>query len=196
MKKIVGAMFTLLISTVCVAQNDKGNEKLEVDFCGVDFSTVNIIGAGETEEKFINAFEGINGLMLSEPKKYNVGKFLDLDVASTDIANAIKQIDKLDDVDFKNRKQEIISLKKILNAYPSTEGNILIIIAKELNKGRNMGYFMAVIFDGESKEIISKVNFSGKAGGFGLRNFWAGSLYKGMKKYNPNKSDSSKNYYE
>lgn len=196
MKKIAVSIFTLLISTICVAQSNEGNEKLVVDFYGVDFSTVNVIGAGETDEKFLDAFEGINGLMLSEPKKYNVGKFLDLDVASTDISDAIKQIDKLEDVDFKNRKQEKISLKKILNAYPSTDGNVLIIIAKELNKGRNMGHFMAVIFDGESKEIISKANFSGKAGGFGLRNFWAGSLYKGMKKYNPNKSDSSNNYYE
>lgn len=196
MKKIAVVIFTLLISTICVAQSNEGNDKLVVDFYGVDFSTVNVIGAGETEEKFLDAFDGINGLMLSEPKKYNVGKFLDLDVVSTYIADAIKQIDKLENVDFKNKKKEKISLRKILDVYPSTEGNILIIIAKELNKGRNMGHFMAVVFDGESKEIISKVNFSGKAAGFGLRNFWAGSLYKGMKKYNPNKSDSSNDYYE
>jgi hypothetical protein len=185
MKKIGIAIFALLISTLSIAQNNKGNERLVVDFYGVDFSTVNVVGASETDDKFLIAFDGINGLMLSEPRKYNVGKFLNLDVASTDITEATKQIDKLEGVDFKNKKQEDIPLKEILNAYPTVDANILIIVAKELNKGQNMGHFMAVVFDGETKEIISKTNLSGKAAGFGLRNFWAGSLFKAMKAYRP-----------
>lgn len=181
MKKILLFAVALFFVTVGQAQNKNNNESVKVDFYGIDFSAVNVIGAAETDDKFMVAFAGINQLLITEQNKYDVGKFLKLDVQSLDIDHAVSRIDKLKDVKFKNNKKSNISLEEIIGSYPSSQGQILLIIAKELNKRTNMGAFIAIVFDGNSKKIISQQEFSGEAKGFGLRNFWAGSLYNGLK---------------
>lgn len=181
MKKILLFAVVILFATVGQAQNKNMQETTKVDFYGVDFSAVNVIGATETADKFMIAFDGINQLIISEQSKYDVGKFLKLDVQSLDIDHAVSQIDKLKDVKFKNNKSSKISLEEIISSYPVTQGNVLLIVAKELNKSNNRGVFIAVVFDGNDKKIISEQEFSGKARGFGLRNFWAGALYNGLK---------------
>lgn len=182
MKKIFLLAVAILFVTVCVceAQNKSKKETVKVNFYGVDFSSVNVVGADETEDKFMTAFAGINQLLISEQSKYNVGKFLNLDILSLQIGYAIEQIDKLKDVTFKDNKDSKISLEEIIKSYPATEENSLFIVAKELNKSTNTGTFIAVIFDA-NKQIIYEQEFSGKAGGFGLRNFWANALYNGLK---------------
>lgn len=181
MKKIFLFAVTLFLVSVCVAQSKNKKETVKVDFYGIDFSQVKVVGAAETEDQFITAFANINQLLISEQSKYDVGKFLKFDVQSLDIDHAISQVDKLKGVKFKNSKKPEVSLKDIIESYPVKQGNILLIVAKELNKGTNTGTFVAVVFDGEKKEIISEQQFSGKARGFGLRNFWAGALYNGLK---------------
>lgn len=181
MKRIFLFAVALFLVTICGAQNKNEKKAMEVDFYGVDFSAVNVAGAAETELKFMTAFAGINQLLVSEQSKYNVGKFLKLNIQSLNIDHAISQVDKLKDVKFKDNRGSKISLKEIVESYPTTTGNALLIVAKELNKSTNKGTFVAVVFDGEKKEIISEQEFSGKSGGFGLRNFWAGALYDGLK---------------
>jgi len=39
-----------------------------------------------------------------------------------------------------------------------------------------------IAFDIATRKILSKREVSGKAGGFGLRNYWAGSVYNIIKK--------------
>ena len=74
-----------------------------------------------------------------------------------------------------------MSIEEIIKAYPSNQGNMLLIVATELNKLNGYGSFVAVVFNGETKEIISSKKISGKPSGFGLRNYWAGSLYNSLK---------------
>ncbi len=59
----------------------------------------------------------------------------------------------------------------------------LVVIGVMLNKPENKGTFQWVFFDEGTREIIYKKEVSGKAGGFGIRNFWAGSIMKIMKKW-------------
>lgn len=181
MKKILLFAVAILFATIGQSQNKNKKETIKVDFYGVDFSAVNVVGAAETEEKFMTAFAAINQLLVSEQSKYDVGKFLKFDVQSLDIDHAVSQIYKLKDVKFKDNKDPKISLKEVIKSYPVTQGKVLLIVAKELNKNQNRGVFTAVVFDGNDKQIIYEQEFSGKAGGFGLRNFWAGALYNGLK---------------
>lgn len=179
MKKIL--FFAMLLSvTMCFAQKTK--DKTKVYFYGVDFSDVNVVGATESESNFINAFEGINGLFITEPKKYDIAKFLNLDVLSTDCKIANEELAILKDTNFINKESEEIDIPAIIAKYPSNEHFGLVIIAKELNKPYNKGTFIAVIYDGTTHQILSSREFSGKAKGFGLRNYWAGALYSGLKK--------------
>ncbi len=181
MKKITLFVLTLLISLSAFAKNDRFDGT--VDFLGIDFSSVDIIGAEETREEFHEAFEGINILMYTEPRKYDISKYLDVYVKSIDTDNAIDRI-KLHDTDnYLKADRGDIDIEKIIKKYPKNEGAQLLIIAKELNKGREYGVFQAVIFDGESRDIISSIEFYGNPRGFGLRNYWAGALYNGLKNF-------------
>ncbi|MEG1553478.1 MAG: hypothetical protein RSB93_00765 [Rikenellaceae bacterium] len=182
MKKLLTVVMMLAIVSVCAAQGKNKTEKVKVDFYGIDFTDVNVIGANETSEKFIDAFEQINGLFFSEASKYNVAEFFNLEVASTDTETATDQLDSLQNVKFKNQKHSNVDINKIVAAYPESDINGFLIIAKELNKGANTGTFIAVMFNGQTKQILSQKEFTGKAHGFGLRNFWAGSFYDGMKR--------------
>ena len=152
-----------------------------IEFLGIDFSCVNIVGAEENEEQFHEAFEGINGLIHMEPKKYNISKFLRLNINEINTQTARQRINLHND-DYFSKENRKISIDQIIKAYPSKEGNMLLIIATELNKPMGKASFVAVIFNGESKEIYGKQELNGKAGGFGLRNYCAGSFYNSLKK--------------
>ena len=51
------------------AQNPEAWED-KLTFYGIDFSMASVVGASESAEEFIEAFSGINQLLLSEPDKY------------------------------------------------------------------------------------------------------------------------------
>lgn len=178
MRRILFFLMAMAVSFSVFAQKQ---EKQKVSFYGVDFSSVNVVGADESNDQFIDAFARINGLLLSEPAKYDVAKYLNLEVETTNIDVAVKQTEKLAGGNFRNKQVHEISLRDIAASYPDVDGNVLVIVAKELNKGRNSGTFIALIFDGKSKDVLSQREFTGKSKGFGLRNFWAGALYSGMK---------------
>lgn len=167
--------------TSSVAQNKSKQERIQVDFYGIDFTEVNVVGAEETQERFVTAFGQINGLMISEQKKYNIGKYFNLNVVSTDVDHAINRLHGLQNIDFKDQETGQPDLARIVADYPSSDNNGMVIVAKELNKLTNVGKFIAVIYDGQTKQILFEKEFSGKAGGFGLRNYWAGAFYNGIK---------------
>lgn len=177
MKRII-IIFTVLLSTSSLFAQ---KQKPTAEFYGVDFSQVNVIGAIDPEDKLIEAFVAINELVQHEQAKYDVGKYLKHTITFTNIEKAIDQTKTLEGKEFKNQKLQTIDVKAIIDAYPQTESKVIVIVAKELNKSRNNGTYIALIFDGTTKEIISQKEFNGKSGGFGLRNFWAGSLYVGLK---------------
>ncbi len=155
--------------------------RLSVELLGVDFSMVDVIGADEMPGQFHKAFYGINTLMHTEPGKYNFAKFLKLNVESISVTTATERSSQNED-NYLERSKEGVDITKILSSYPSSSGNKLLVIAIELNKSSLKAHYKAVIFDGESKEVISITDLIGKPGGFGLRNYWAGGLYDGLKR--------------
>ena len=50
-----------------------------------------------------------------------------------------------------------------------------------MNKPQNRAYYELITFNIATREILSQKEVNGKAGGFGLRNFWAGSIYSVIK---------------
>ena len=64
---------------------------------------------------------------------------------------------------------------------PQTEGVGVVLVAKLLNKPMSKATYELITFDISTREILSKREVSGKAGGFGLRNYWAGSVYNIIK---------------
>ncbi|SEA26961.1 hypothetical protein SAMN05216365_11063 [Porphyromonadaceae bacterium NLAE-zl-C104] len=190
MKKIL--LVAIVLVCMGASQNvgaQKGDLK-DIDhlsFYGVDFTYAKVYGADETAHQFLDAFIRINDLFESEPKAYSASKAFG--VRSDELFNRqVKQ-----DVDNIPRSE----LFTDDNKYAVTDADIdqvvakiekqgdsqygAVIVAGLLNKTANHGTFTFVVFDQDTKEIIFQQEATGKARGFGLRNFWAGALRAAMK---------------
>lgn len=183
MKKLLTAA-CCLIALTGFAQ--KGKIQVSADFFGVDFSCVSVIGAAEEPGAFIKVFNAINQLFLAEPKKYDVGGFTGIDILSTNIETANESLGALAAEQFMPRNEPIdwqAQLPQIIARYNNGSGNKgLLLVATTLDKGNGVGQYIAVLFDSATGEIIRQCDIAGKPGGFGLRNFWAGSVYNALKK--------------
>ena len=167
MKKLL-SIALCLIAVSGFAQ--KGKTKMAADFYGVDYSCVSVVGANEQPAEFIKAFEAINRLFLSEPNVEQANEALG--------GLAAEQFTP------RSTKADIAAqLPGILARYDNGSGNKgLVLIATTLDKGNGIGYYTAVLFDPATQEVILQMDMAGKPGGFGLRNYWAGSVYNALKK--------------
>lgn len=140
MKKLL-SIALCLIAVSGFAQ--KGKTKMAADFYGVDYSCVSVVGANEQPAEFIKAFEAINRLFLSEPKKYDVAGFTGIDILSTNVEQANEALGGLAAEQFTPRstKADIAAqLPGILARYDNGSGNKgLVLIATTLDKGNGMG---------------------------------------------------------
>ncbi|MBK5720109.1 hypothetical protein JGH11_04410 [Dysgonomonas sp. Marseille-P4677] len=190
MKKLILVM-ALLASICSFAQNKEILKDInKVEFYGVDFSHVKVYEAKESSEQFKIAFQDINNLFISEAKKYNVSKALNREVAGVHVDNVKDRAYKIDTKDLftSNADYQIEdnTIKDILKSLEinEKEGTGVILIAIKLNKLQNRGYYRVVFFDIKTRDVIDSWNTDGKARGFGLRNFWAHSVYNVLKDMN------------
>lgn len=161
----------------------------KIDYYGVDYSIAKVIGAKETAGQFKTAFDGINQLMVAESNKYNVGKFFKKEEVELLLNPTTTNNNGIDGTQlfttnrgFKLSEEAIKGLVKNYVLEPKSEVG-MVIIAELLQKESNMGNYYVVFFNTQSREILLSRHTSGKARGFGLRNYWAGSIYDVMKEW-------------
>lgn len=151
---------------------------------GVDFSHARVYAAEESVEQFANAFKAINLLFITEPEKYDFSLIMNkrVSVVVEPVMNIISACDysglKTYDNTYANPDYSAIIKNYTLS---QTEGTGIVMIAKMLDKPMRQAVYELITFDIASREILSKREVKGKAGGFGLRNFWAGSIYQVIK---------------
>ena len=185
MKKII-LLFFLSVSMMTFGQN---NDYQNVTFFGVDYSVAKVYGSDNTPFQFQDAFYGINRLFLTEPKKYNVEKFLGVDISAVDLEPVEKQIANI------NLSELLINgyggyelsnqqIEKAINTLPvaSKQGTGLVVVAEVLNKASQRGSYKIVFFDIPTRKVLEIREGKGKAQGFGLRNYWAHSVRDAIKK--------------
>lgn len=161
--------------------------KISMDFVGLDFSNVKLIGSegfsdpAKIQNYYFNTW---NGLMVSEEEKYSIKKAfmkneVDYHLGVVEALNA--EVDYIDLVqnsapeDFSKEK-----LQKIINQYDTKnlENKLAIsFVVHSLNKFQERAYVHVVIFDTKSKKILFNKRMSGEARGFGFRNYWMGAIY-------------------
>lgn len=175
-------LFMLLCTFSITMLNAQNNEKIYV--YGIDYSYAKVYAADESVEQFAKAFEGINMLIITEPDKYDFSRIIDKRVDVV-IEPMLKVVTSADYTNLKslNSTYEEPKYSEIVKDYnvPQTEGIGLVLIAKLLNKPMGKGIYELITFDISTREILSKREVSGKTGGFGLRNYWAGSIYNVIK---------------
>lgn len=186
MKKVFFLVF-LATSILTFAQSNKAllSEIHEIKFYGVDYSLAKIFGAAETTEQFKSAFNGINNLFITEPKKYDVGKMVNKQVTEISL-DAVKEVNgKVNDLFTTNKSYSLTEqqIDQAIRTLPiaKEQGTGLVVIAELLDKAENRGHYQVVFFNIETKSVIASWPANGKAKGFGLRNYWAASVYKALK---------------
>ncbi|MGH1337873.1 MAG: hypothetical protein ACRBFS_17260 [Aureispira sp.] len=190
MKLFLAICFVLLQFNVLEAQELKkffNSSKVTVDFVGLDFSNVQLVGAeGFTDPPKIQNyyFPVWNGLLLSEISKYDVkGAFYKDNVTyELEVVEAVnEEVEYIDLVTNSSPKsftdQEI---QKIVRAYGTKNLQSdfgLTFIVHSLNKLQERAYIYVVIFNPKTKKVLFSERMSGEARGFGFRNYWAGAVY-------------------
>ncbi|MGM9790584.1 MAG: hypothetical protein ACI3Y9_09840 [Candidatus Cryptobacteroides sp.] len=195
MKKTVLTMAALFAGYVLTfAQNPEAWED-KFTFYGIDFSLARVVGASESEEEFIEAFKGINGLFLSEPEKYvqSLATRMKKEITAVDIDPVLAVIDEIDTEEIKiNKTAELLSEDDLKYALLGLDikpdnGLGLLVVCGGLDKGTEYGTFYYVIFDNRDMSILDTWASKGKSGGIGLCNYWARSFYRTIAEINPSK---------
>lgn len=188
MKKLI--FFLFLASTLLAfGQNsDALSEINTIKFYGVDYSMARVYGAKESPTQFKNTFTEINDLFLTQPNKFDISKFTGkrVEAVSLQAVNEVNGKINVRDLETTNREFTLDAeqITQAIRQLPIAKeaGTGVVLVAKLLSKADNNGSYQMVYFNTETKEIIDSFPINGKSMGFGLRNFWAGSVYKALKK--------------
>ena len=194
LKKCLLASFVLVAVCLSVtgshAQSLKdffADEATPLTYLGVDFSVTKVEGEAATADEIVSKFEPINSVIVVESKKYDVaGSFRRASV--TNSLEAIKKINagvdpgkiKTDAVGDVTKGLTDADIEKHVKKYELSgkKGIGLVFIMDGMSKTNKEAYVYATLIDLSTKKVLLSERITGKAQGFGFRNYWAGTIYK------------------
>jgi hypothetical protein len=202
MKKLLLFAF-LLIAGMTYGQDTKALWELgKITFYGVDFNKAKVFGATETPAEFVGVYGAINQLFIGEAKKYDPTKAFG--VYANVSVDAVAQRNNAADKDHMMTGESAFLLSKgdvesevraLKSAVKEKEGYGAVLVANLLNKAASKATYDVVIFDIATGQVLCDQKVTRSAQGFGLRNYWAGSVHDAMgaiKKLNLRVFDNSK----
>ena len=201
MKKLLFILFVIIPGMMFPLEKNDGQQVPKMNFYGVDFTLVKTFGVKEEPGKVAKAFEEINKLIVSETKKYPYGNFFTKYIREIDQSKELKKIQfttfdnvSIDEAIYRARIMNEAGMPTYSKTFKIDEAAVVALV-KSFNTGKDIGYgvlyvaelldkeagignYIAVCFNVKTKKIVFTDRVSGKAGGFGLRNYWASSLEK------------------
>ena len=181
MKKTLLFLFCMISSLVLNAQKNE----IKTYAYGVDFTHAKVFAAKESVEDFAKAFYDINMLLVRESDKYDFSRVVKQPVylVMEPMLKVTSEASYDDIVTLSNMCDEPDCAEIIKNyELPQTEGIGIVIIAKMLDKPKACAIYDMVLFDIATRDILKKKEVVGDAEGFGLRNYWARSVYNVLRK--------------
>lgn len=191
---IIRKVFTLTILIcscfISATQAQKLKDFLEntdtpFTWLGVDFTQARLLGDAAASD--INRhFAGINDVIRNEPKKYDVkGAFhrssVDFDLSETNARNADINVDKMkseNEADYSRLKPEDIT--KLVKGYKfgDKKGIGVLFVMEAMSKTEKEAAMYVTVVDMGSRNVLMTERMTGKAQGFGFRNYWAYTVHK------------------
>ena len=187
-KSIVFMLSFLLASTVFGQdKSDVFNPSTEITWLGLDFSGAKFIGDRErlgSESDIRHLIDAINELMIKEADKYNVAAA----IQKKKVENAIEvtnehnaELDVLAMISAEGKDHVHLNpsdVQEIISSYDFTgkSGIGLIFNVESFNKLIEEGSFWITFVNMGNKEILFTERLTAPPSGFGMRNFWAGSV--------------------
>jgi hypothetical protein len=177
----------LVVPGFAQTKSDVFNPSTEITWLGLDFSGAKFIGDRErlgSESDIRHLLEAINDLMVKEADKYNVAAALKrksveiaIDIskehnAELDILSMISAEGK----DHIHLKPE--DVEQIIATYDFKDktGVGLLFNVESFNKLIEEGSFWITFVNMGTKEVLFTERLTAPPSGFGMRNFWAGSV--------------------
>lgn len=164
---------------------------VSVTWLGLDFSHAKMIGdfaqfkeaggqsAADIKNRFYPAW---NNVIIHEQKKYDIGAMLrkedivyDIDMMTK--LNAATPLESIEGIIVPNYKKEDIAGFVKEYKVGDKKGIGVVFLVECFNKNAEKAVIHFVAFNMVTKEVLLHERLSGKPKGFGLRNFWAGSIY-------------------
>jgi hypothetical protein len=163
------------------------DESTPLTYLGVDFSAAKIEGEAATANEIVNKFEPINSVIITEPKKYDVaGSFKRSSVVN--YLDAVNKVNagvnpgsiKINAVTDLEKGLVPADIDKHVKKYDlaGKKGIGLVFIMDGMSKTNKEAYVYATLIDMTSKKVLLTERFTGKAQGFGFRNYWAYTIFK------------------
>lgn len=186
------ALFCIVLTQAQRKEDLFTNSGVPVTWLGVDYSHVKLIGefsqfadAGQQGSHEIRNkyFPAWNHLILKERAKYDVQGMLRKDNMIYDIGmiNDLNATTPLEDLEANNppsySRTEIEAFVKRYDI-KSPKGIGIVFIAESMNDYTKEAYYHFVAFNMQTKEILLQEKIMGRPRGFGLRNYWAGSIFE------------------
>jgi hypothetical protein len=190
--RFLGLLLLLAGAQTVLAQTtfkDFFNEQTPVTYLGVDFTDVKIAGLTDFDIRDLKDrhFSSINNLVVNEKeaKKYDFSKFFhrsntQKDITAVETHNAKIDADKIKSTGGSDENRfTAASIEKLVKGYSFSgkKGIGVLLIAEAFSKTKEEGVIHAVFIDLSNSKVLYTEKFSEKAGGIGLRNYWAKTVY-------------------
>jgi hypothetical protein len=187
-------MFVFTCSYVTVAQSfpSEKYKSEKITWLGLDFTLAKLVdqfaftNPPHLVSHYIPAW---NSFVNTESSKYDVRKYLrksdmKIDLDFTNNYNGPINPDNL--VQGKIYSLESDLVRKDTKKYNSTglEGIGVVLYVESFNKNILLASFWFTLIDLKSGDVLFMDKISGKPGGFGVRNYWAGAFLKSLKSIN------------
>lgn len=187
--KTIALMFALAAVSPVFAQSksDVFNPDTEIIWLGLDFTGAKFIGDRErlgSTSDIRHLLDALNELMVKEADKYNVAAAL----KRKQVQNAIEvtmehnaELDILSLISAEDNDHVHLSpdlVEQIISDYDfkGKSGIGLIFNVESLNKLIEEGSFWVTFVNMGTKEVLFTERLTAPPSGFGMRNFWAGSV--------------------
>lgn len=188
---IVALCFGLFASLSAQAQfftNDAKTTWLGIDFSRLqfegDFTQFKDAGAMTPTQIRDKYFDSWNSLIRDEPKKFNLEEALQKN-------EVVREVDFFKSKNAQSNPKSVSSstefsqsdIKKYVSGYnfKGKSGYGALMIAESFRKDAKEGAFHFVVVDMSSRRIVAQERIVADAGGFGMRNYWAGAISNAIK---------------
>jgi len=169
---------------------DVFNPETMIAYLGIDFTNVKVIGHqdGEVMDLVDRQFSAINQLVLDESKKYDVAGALRRPTVRPDLSfvtakNKTISVETIKSTDVADEKHlGEADINKIVKGYNfgGKEGIGFLMVMESMSKKSERGSIYLTFVDMATSKVLYTERVTEKCGGFGLRNYWAKSIYEAI----------------
>ncbi len=199
-------IFSLAVSAHAQTKNDIFSSNTPVTWLGLDFTQVRFVGDRDVwadTGRTLETLESLNNLMIKESEKYDIARAIDKARVENETRITIIHNGKLDLHDritdtMTEHFLKASDIQGIVSKYDfkGLQGIGLMFNVESFNKPSEQAIVWVTFINMDTKEVLITEKMMQAPMGFGIRNYWAGAIYKIIKDIN--KSDYErwrKKYY-